>query len=130
MRTGLWMRIRKVKVGIKDIQTLLNGFINTCESLQEGKDVKQEKGVYFTSIEAFRKAITPKRVELLQAIKKEKPLSIHHLSTLLNRDVNNVSNDVKFLEQVGLIDFKENNSKEKTVKPFVNYDKIMFEIAV
>ncbi len=122
------MKVRKVKVGIKDAKTLLNDFVETCEAIQEGKSVKSEKGVYFTSIEAFRKAITPKRFELLQAIKNKNPLSIRHLSTIINRDIKNVSDDIKFLEQVGLVDFKENT--EKTVIPFINYDKIMFEIAV
>jgi predicted transcriptional regulator len=124
------MIIRKVKVGIKDVKTLLNEFIETCESLQSGKEVKQEKGVYFTNIDAFRKAITPKRIELLQCIKKNNPTSIRHLSTLIDRDIKNVSDDIRFLDQVGLIDFKENNANEKAIKPFVNYDKIMFEIAV
>lgn len=35
--------------------------------------------VYFANIAAFRKAITPKRVELLQCIKKHNPTSIRHL---------------------------------------------------
>ncbi|SLM32906.1 conserved hypothetical protein [Desulfamplus magnetovallimortis] len=123
------MKIRKVKVGIKSVNSLLNEFVETCESLQESKQVKQDNGVYFTSIDAFRKAITPKRFELLQIIKKQNPASIRHLSTLINRDIKNVSDDVKFLEQVGLIDLKDSNDQKKII-PLVNYDKIMFEIAV
>jgi len=60
-----------------------------------------EKGVYFTSVAAFRKAITPKRLELLNAIKKGKPSSVRQLSKIAERDVKNVSMDVKFLEQAG-----------------------------
>ncbi|MBF0259940.1 MAG: MarR family transcriptional regulator [Desulfamplus sp.] len=122
------MKIRKVQIGIKDARALLKDFVETCESLQKGEDVKQEKGVYFTSIEAFRRAITPKRLELLQCIKNHNPVSIRHLSTLIKRDIKNVSDDIRFMEQVGLIDFKESN--ERNVKPFVSYDKIMIEIAV
>jgi len=42
----------------------------------------------------------------------------------------NVSSDIKFLEQVGLVDIKRNDEIEKEVRPFVGYDKILFEIAV
>ena len=67
------MKIRKVRVGIKDLKTALNEFVEIGKAVEEGKPVKKEKGVYFTSVEAFRKTITPKRLALLKAIKTEKP---------------------------------------------------------
>jgi len=124
------MKIRKVRVGIKDLKTALNEFVETGKAIEEGRPVKKEKGVYFTSIEAFRKAITPKRLELLRAIKTGKPSSIRQLSKIAERDVKNVSTDIKFLEQVGLVDTKRNGEEEKEVTPVVSYDKIMFEISV
>ncbi len=60
------MKIKKVKVGIKDVQTALNEFVETGKSLQKGNIVKKDMGVYFTSVEAFRRALTPKRIEVLQ----------------------------------------------------------------
>jgi predicted transcriptional regulator len=124
------MKIRKVRAGIKDIETALDEFVEIGNAIEKGKPVQKEKGVYFTSIEAFRKAITPKRVELLRAIKKEKPSSVRQLSEIAERDVKNVSADIKFLEQAGLVDTKRNDGEEKELTPFVSYDKIMFEIAV
>ena len=124
------MKIRKVRVGIKDLKTGLNEFVEIGKAVQEGKPVKKEKGVYFTSVEAFRKAITPKRLALLKAIKTEKPSSVRQLSKIAERDVKNVSTDIKFLEQVGLVDIKRNDGAEKEITPSVNYDKILFEIAV
>ncbi len=124
------MKIRKVRVGIKDLKTALNEFVEIGKAVEEGKPVKKEKGVYFTSVEAFRKAITPKRLALLKAIKTKKPSSIHQLSIIAERDVKNVSTDIKFLEQVGLVDIKRNDEAEKEITPSVSYDKILFEIAV
>lgn len=124
------MKIRKVRVGIKDLETVLNEFVETGKALEKGKTVKKEKGVYFTSVEAFRKAVTPKRLALLRAIKTEKPSSVRQLSKITDRDIKNVSTDIRFLEQVGLVDIKKNIGAEKEVKPLVNYDKILFEIAV
>ena len=124
------MKIRKVRVGIKDLKTALNEFVETGKAVEEGKPVKKEKGVYFTSVEAFRKTITPKRLALLKAIKTEKPSSVRQLSKIAERDVKNVSTDIKFLEQVGLVDIKRNDEAEKEITPSVSYDKILFEIAV
>lgn len=125
------MKIRKVRVGIKDLKTALNEFIEIGKAVEEGKPVKKEKkGVYFTSVEAFRKAITPKRLALLKAIKTEKPSSVRQLSKIAERDVKNISTDIKFLEQVGLVDIKRNDEAEKEITPSVSYDKILFEIAV
>jgi len=124
------MKIRKVRVGIKDLKTALNEFVEIGKAVEKGKPVQKEKGVYFTSVEAFRKAITPKRLALLKAIKTEKPSSVRQLSKIAKRDVKNVSTDIKFLDQVGLVDIKRNDEAKKEITPSVSYDKILFEIAV
>jgi len=124
------MKTRKVKVGIKSVKSALNEFVETGKAVEEGKPVKKEKGVYFTSVEAFRKAITPQRLEVLRVIKTEKPSSVSQLSNIANRNAKNISEDIKFLEQVGLVEIKRNNMTEKEIMPFVNYDKILVEIAV
>ena len=122
------MKVRRVKIGIKDVETLLNEFGDAAESIEAGKKVKHERGVYFTNIQAFRKALTQKRLELLHAIKTEHPSSINHLARILKRDIKNVAADVRFLEKAGLIDTKKEASKE--ISPHVTYDKILLEIAV
>jgi len=124
------MKIRKVRVGIKNLETVLNEFVQTGRTIEKGKPVKKEKGVYFTNVEAFRKAVTPRRLELLKAIKTKKPSSVRQLSRITKRNIKNVSTDIKFLEQVGLVDIKKNIKREKEMTPYVNYDKILFEIAV
>ncbi|OQY58239.1 MAG: hypothetical protein B6245_12775 [Desulfobacteraceae bacterium 4572_88] len=124
------MKIRKVRVGIKNLETALSEFIETGRYLEAGKPVKKEKSVYFTSVEAFRKALTPRRLALLRAIKTEKPSSVRQLSKITERDIKNVSTDIKFLEQAGLVDIKKNTGTGKEVRPLVNYDRILFEIAL
>jgi predicted transcriptional regulator len=66
----------------------------------------------------------------LKTIKTEKPSSVRQLSKIAKRDVKNVSTDIKFLEQVGLVDIKRNDETKKEITPSVSYDKILFEIAV
>lgn len=121
------MKVRKIKIGIKDLNTALMEFAQKAEAIERGEKVKKHEGVYFTSFEVFRKAFTPKRLELLHTIKAMQPSSIHELARMAKRDVKNVAEDVKYLEQIGLIEKKEN--KRKTA-PVITYDRIALEIAV
>jgi predicted transcriptional regulator len=92
------MRVKKIKIGIKNLKTALDDFVRTGEAIQQGEKVKKETGLYFTSFEAFRKALTPKRLELLHIIKTKKPSSINELARMAKRDVKNIADDVKYLE--------------------------------
>ncbi len=121
------MRIKKIKIGIKDVKTALKEFAERAAAIERGEKVKKETGVYFTSFEAFRKILTPKRLELLHIIKARKPSSINELARMSKRDVKNVAEDVKYLEQIGLIEKKAENNK---TTPIIRYDRIALEIAV
>lgn len=98
------MRVKKVRIGIKPIEVALGDAKAAMKKVERGEKVQREAGVYFTSLEAFRRVLTVKRLELLRVIKNEKPDSIRELADLAGRDVKNVSDDVKYLEQVGLIE--------------------------
>ena len=121
------MKIKRVKIGIKGMVAAMNDFVRTAEDARRGKKTKKETGVYFTSLEAFRKALTPQRMLLLRHIREGKPASLHELARLAQRNIKNVSEDVKYLAQVGLIEMKDSANR---VLARVNYDKILLEIAV
>jgi predicted transcriptional regulator len=123
------MRVKKVKVGIKNLKEILKDTANVMKRVEKGERFKpvKEPEIYFTSFEALRKALTPKRLELLHIIKIKKPSSINELARMAKRDVKNIAEDVKYLEQMGLIEKKETDNK---TTPMINYDKIAFEIAV
>lgn len=79
MRSGT-LKGRKIKVGIKSVKSILNDFLKTGEAIERGEKIKKETGTYFTSLKAFRKALTPKRMALLHIIKTERPSSINELA--------------------------------------------------
>jgi predicted transcriptional regulator len=54
-------------------------------------------------------------------------LIIHELARLAHRNIKNVSDDVRYLAQVGLVDLREGKKK---VSARVSYDRILLEIAV
>src|SRR3989337_2913814 len=100
------MRIKRVKIGIKSVKDFLDDFVKTGEAIERGEKVKPEKGLYFESIEGFRKALTPKRLELLHLIREKQPGSIQELTRLSKRDIKSVATDITLLEELGLIDMK------------------------
>lgn len=121
------MKTKKIKIGFKDICTTLDDFVDTGEALARGGQARQEAGVYFTNIEAFRKAITPRRLELLSIIKTTRPASINQLASLARRNIKNVAEDIKLLSQVGLLETKKVHNR---VALQVDYDEIDLRIAV
>ena len=121
------MKAKKVKIGIRSVESAKDDFVKTAETIKRGEKVKKESGVYFTSIEAFRKALTPQRLGLLRLIRESAPASLRELARLAHRNIKNVSDDVRYLAQVGLVDLRVG---EKKVSARVSYDKVSLEIAV
>ncbi|HLE08780.1 MAG TPA: hypothetical protein VI914_04055 [Thermodesulfobacteriota bacterium] len=121
------MKVRKVRIGIKGLEEALGDAKEAMKKLKRGEKAKKERGIYFTSIEAFRKALTPKRLELLHSIKTKRPESINELARMVKRDVKNVADDIRYLDQIGLIEKRE---KARKTAPVVEYDRIELEIAV
>src|SRR5271154_5852511 len=63
--------------------------------------------ISFPDFETLGRVITGARLELLNAIRLQKPKSIQELARLVTRDFKNVYQDVKLLAQFGLIDLVE-----------------------
>jgi len=121
------MKVKRVKIGIKSMKKAMDDFVRNAEAVQSGERAKKETGVYFTSLEAFRKALTPRRLDLLHLIREQEPASLHELARCSGRNIKNVSDDVKYLAQVGLVDLKDSANK---ISARVNYETILLEIAV
>ncbi len=124
------MRVKRVRIGIKSTKEVLQDFVKTCKAIERGENVKKEAGIYFEDVEAFRKALTPKRLELLRLIKKRRPKTLHQLSRLADRDIKNVTQDIRLLKNLGLLSTRKEKTGRKEVSPAVNYDVIELMIAV
>jgi predicted transcriptional regulator len=126
------MRVKNVIIGIKSIEEVLNSAKDVMEKLERGEKVKKKRaGLYFENLDVMRKAITHERLKILKAIKEKHPASIYELAKLLNRNLKNVSDDVHYLAELGLIELeKEKTNGRKKTMPIVNYEKILLEIPV
>ena len=121
------MKAKQIQIGIRGEGEVFDDFIATAEALERGENVREEHGVYFTSLEAFRKAVTPKRLALLHLIRTARPASLNELARLSKRNIKNVADDVRHLAQIGLI---ECSGEGNRLILRVNYEAIDLRIAV
>ncbi len=66
-------------------------------------------------------------MEILKVIKRKHPRSLRELSGMLKRDIKNVAQDIKMLEQVGLVLIEKQG---KSFRPQVGFDEIGFRVAL
>jgi predicted transcriptional regulator len=118
------------RIEIKSLEEGLKDFRATWKAAAAGKKVTPRKGTYFTSLEAARKVLTPKRLQLLRVTRKGRPDSVYHLARLVGRDFKNVHADVKALATYGLVSLKKSQTGRRTTVPRVPFSAIEFRIAV
>ena len=124
------MKVKNVKLNIQDEDAFINGIKQDMEKAVNGKEINRESVISFESIATMKKFITDERVRVIKAIKAHKPASIYELAKLLHRDAKNVSNDVHYLSDLGLVDIEKQDKGRAKTKPVVDYDKIVLEIAI
>lgn len=95
-----------------------------------GASIDPQSVISFESLKVMRKFITDERLKILKAIRKYKPGSIYELARILKRNTKNVSDDVHYLEEIGLLEIEKSKDGRKKTTPHVNYDKMLLEIPV
>ena len=124
------MKVRNVKLGVRSLDTAFAEWAEAFEKVRRGKKVDKSRGIYFTSLEAMRKVLTEKRLELLHVIKEQEPDSVYELSKLVKRDIKNINSDLELLKNIGLVSVTKARKGRERIIPRVNYDKIQLEIGV
>lgn len=124
------MKVKNIKLGVRSLDTAFAEWAETFEKVRKGKKVNKSRGVYFTSLEAIRKVLTEKRLQLLHVIKEQEPDSVYNLSKIVKRDIKNVNGDLQLLKDIGLVSITKARKGRERVIPRVNYDKIQLEIGV
>jgi len=124
------MKVKKIDIGIKGLRESLKDFADTWKSLEAGRKVRKQEGIYFDSIDNMRTILTNNRLLILRAIREYKPKSIYALAKILGRDLKNVNQDLKLLSEIGLVTLERRETDKKRIMPHVDYSKILLEIPV
>jgi len=125
------MRIKHMNLKVEPKARFFDRVGKKLSAMNKGQAPGEiEESLSFESVEAFRKILTPKRIELLKIIRHERPSSIYALAKLARRDLKNVRDDIALLKNLGLVDLKSDRNVRAVVIPRVNYDELKVAIAI
>lgn len=123
--------MRVMTIGIKSHEETMNDFKAAFYAAKNRLPFKKQTGVFFTSLEAARNFLTPKRLEILHKIREKNPKSIYALAKLTKRSFPSVLRDMETLKKHGLIKLsREKRSRRRAVHPSVVYDAIHLWITI
>lgn len=91
-------RILNIKVG-EPVETGLARAARTMEAIERGETPQAYYGIGFEDISQLFAVFTPKRWDLLAALRESGPMSIADLARQLKRDYKNVHSDVEKLAE-------------------------------
>ncbi|HCL81468.1 MAG: hypothetical protein A2077_03530, partial [Nitrospirae bacterium GWC2_46_6] len=119
------MKVKNVRLEIQAEDEFISEIKRDLKKIAKGESVKNRSTLSFESMKAMRGFITDERLRILRTIKKYSPESIYELAKILKRDTKNVSDDIHFLSDLGLIEIKKSKDGRKKTTPKVNYQKIL-----
>ncbi len=120
------------RFAIRSLDDALEEFRSAWKGLQEGLPVARKAGASFTSLDAARRILTPKRVELLRAVRREPGESLTRLARVLGRDLKHVHEDVDTLARYGFVSLKKTKaiSNHEVTTPAVPYEVIELRMPI
>jgi predicted transcriptional regulator len=125
------IEMRVMTIGIKSEKEAMKEFEAAFCAAQNRSPFKAARGVYFTSLEAARKFLTPRRLEILHSIKERAPKSLYELAKTVRRSFPSVLRDVEILSRHGLVKLtRTRESVRQAIHPRVGYDAINLWIAI
>jgi predicted transcriptional regulator len=112
-------------IGIKSKREFFGELERDWMAIDKGKKAPEPiHRVFFESAEVLSRVITRQRHNLLKVLHADGPLTVRTLAALLKRDYKNVYEDVKILEESGLI---VRDSKKHVLAP---YEKLTIELSL
>ncbi len=124
------MRIRPIKISIKSREQVFKEAAQAMGAVRRGEEIPFHEEISFDNLETLRKALTPKRLELLHIIKQHNPESIYELAHLVQRDAKNVTEDLHYLQELGVVSLQPIHDVRERIKPLLETDRLQVEIAI
>ncbi|MGK6315313.1 HVO_A0114 family putative DNA-binding protein [Neorhizobium sp. DT-125] len=113
-----------LKVKIETFDQSMASVLEAVKAAEAGKSKPAESILSFPSWEALHRVLAPKRLEVVQVMTGQGPLSIREIARRVGRDFKGVHSDVDMLLGSGVIDRAEGGG---VVFP---YDRIHLEFDI
>jgi len=98
---------------------------SAIQALEDGESVDSTPTISFESYDELMETLTPRVLELIEAIRREEPSSINETARVVDRDVKNVHEELSRLAQLGIIYFEKNAQSKR---PVVWFDDLVIEL--
>jgi len=95
------------------------------QTLDRGETVDAAPTLSFSSYDDLMSTLTPRVLDLVEAIRHEEPASINETARVVDRDVKNVHEELSQLAQLGIIFFEEDGQRKR---PVVWFDELVISL--
>jgi len=112
-------------VTVKSSSEFHDDVTDGIETLKRGDAVDSTPTLSFTSYDDLMETLTPRVLDLIEAIRQEQPASINETARVVDRDVKNVHEELSRLAQLGIIFFEEDGQSKR---PVVWFDELVINL--
>jgi predicted transcriptional regulator len=94
-------------------------------ALDRGESVDSSPTIAFESYDELMATLTPRTLDLIEAIRREEPASINETARVVDRDVKNVHEELTRLAQLGIVYFEADG---RSKRPVVWFDELVINL--
>ena len=112
-------------VTVKSSSEFHDDVADGIEALDRGETIDAVPTLSFSSYDELMATLTPRVLDLIEAIRHEEPASINETARVVDRDVKNVHEELSQLAQLGIIFFEEDGQRKR---PVVWFDELVISL--
>jgi predicted transcriptional regulator len=98
---------------------------DSIAALEQNDSVDATPALSFTSYDDLMETLTPRVLDLIEAIRQKEPASINEAARVVDRDVKNVHEELSQIAQLGIIFFEEDGQRKR---PVVWFDELVINL--
>jgi predicted transcriptional regulator len=98
---------------------------SAIQAVERGESGDSTPVISFESYDELMETLTPRVLDLIDAIRREDPSSINETAHVVDRDVKNVHEELSQLAQLGIIYFEQDGQSKR---PVVWFDELVIEL--
>ncbi|WP_176696618.1 HVO_A0114 family putative DNA-binding protein [Haloparvum sedimenti] len=112
-------------VTVKSSSEFHDDVADGIERLERNEATDSPPTLSFTSYDDLMGTLTPRVLDLIEAVRRAKPASINETARVVDRDVKNVHEELARLAQLGVIFFEEDGQRKR---PVVWFDELVINL--
>jgi predicted transcriptional regulator len=112
-------------VTVKSSSEFHDDVTDDIAALERGDAVDSPPTLSFTSYDDLMETLTPRVLDLIEAIRRDEPASINETARVVDRDVKNVHEELTRLAKLGIIFFEEDGQRKR---PVVWFDELVITL--